>query len=754
MTMFRAKRLLGVSCVFGALFLAMFISGSRILPVHAQSTGCTDQVLTLAQGQLTNTLAYTSTSQFPTETNPANSNHWNLAVSSQWTSGFFPGSLWFMYENTLDNSWMTRATSQTASMLSQDTNASDHDIGFKILGSYGNAYRITRDPSYLSVIQTAAQAMTTLYRPAAGVIESWPNYDSHITVIIDNMMNLELLFFAAQNGGDPSWYDMAVSHAVKTMQNHVRPDGSTFHVVDYNPDGTVYSRFTVQGAGNNTTWSRGQAWAIYGFTMTYRYTHDPRFLATAQSAADYFLNNLPPDFVPYWDFSKCCTAPRDSSAAAIAAAGLLELSTYVASTDQARYRTAALNIQSSLSSPAYLGNPLTTDGILLHGSANVPGGDFDKSLIYGDYYFIQGCYRATSPPPAPTNLTAMRASDSQINLSWAAQSGAIRYSVKRSSTSGGPYTPLAPPPLLTTNSYADTAVDSSSIYYYVVSATNVGGEGPNSAEASSAVINPVPAISSISPTNVPAGAGFTLTVNGANFSSASVVNFGGKAEPTTFLSATQLTAAIPATDVSTGGTPAVTVSNPGGASPAVTFAINDFTLGAPAAITVAPGMSASNSITVTPGNSNGFAGAIAFSVSGLPSNVTAKFNPPSVTPGSSPVSTTLTLSAAAHSATIPVAPLPPGSLRWPFQLYLFAAFLARLLFLQRRCRSKTQIGFAPLLLAIVLSIGSPLSGCGGGSVGGTTSTTTPTPQAITSQLTVTAQSGSDSKATTLSVTVQ
>jgi hypothetical protein len=754
MTMFPTKRLLGISCVFGALFLVMFMRCSTIRPVHAQSTGCTDQALTLAEGQLTNTLAYTSTSQFPTETNPANSNHWNLAASSQWTSGFFPGSLWFMYENTLDNSWMTRATSQTASMLSQDTNASDHDIGFKILGSYGNAYRITRDPSYLSVIQTAAQSMTPLYRPTAGVIESWPNYDSHITVIIDNMMNLELLFFAAQNGGDPSWYDMAVSHATQTMKNHVRPDGSTFHVVDYNPDGSVFSKFTAQGAGANTTWSRGQAWAIYGFTMTYRYTHDPRFLATAQSTADYFLNNLPPDFVPYWDFSKCCTDPRDSSAAAIAAAGLLELSTYVASTDQARYRTAALNIQSSLSSPAYLGNPLTTDGILLHGSANVPVGDFDKSLIYGDYYFIQGCYRAMSPPPAPTNLTAMRASGAQINLSWDAQSGAVRYSVKRSSTSGGPYTPLAPPPLLTTNSYADTVVDSSSIYYYVVSATNVGGEGLNSAEASSAVVNSVPAISSVSPTNIPAGAGFTLTVNGANFSSASVLNFGGKAEPTTFINPTQLTAAIPTTDVSTGGTPAVTVSNPGGVSPAVTLAINDFTLGAPAAITVASGMSASTSVAVTPGNSNGFAGAIAFTVSGLPSNVTATFNPPSVTPGSSPVSTTLTLSAAAHAATIPVAPFPPGSLRWPFQLYLFAAFLAQLLLLRFWRRPKAQVCLASLLLGLLLSIGSALSGCGGGSVGGTTSTTTPTPQAVTSQLTVTAQSGSDSKATTLSVTVQ
>jgi unsaturated chondroitin disaccharide hydrolase len=528
MKMFKAKRLLGASCVLGALLLAMFVRRSTIHPVHAQATGCTDQALTLAEDQLTDTLAYTSTSQFPTETNPANSNHWNLAASSQWTSGFFPGSLWYMYENTLDNSWMTRATPQTASMLSQDTNASDHDIGFKILASYGNAYRITRDPSYMSVIQTAAQAMTTLYRPTAGVIESWPNYDSHITVIIDNMMNLELLFFAAQNGGDPSLYDMAVSHAVKTMHNHVRPDGSTYHVVDYNADGTVFSKFTVQGAGADTTWSRGQAWGIYGFTMTYRYTKDPRFLATAQSLANYFLTNLPTDFVPYWDFSKCCTDPRDTSAAAIAAAGLLELSNYAATqTDKDRYRSAALNIQTSLSSPTYLGDRLATDGILLHGSANVPGGDSNKSLIYGDYYFIQGCHRATSPPPAPTNLTATRVSDTQINLAWNLQSGAIRYSVKRGIAAGGPYTPIAPPPVLTASTYPDTTVDPSTPYYYVVSAINVGGEGPNSSEASAAVMNPAPTISSIAPTNIPAGVGFTLTVDGANFSSASVLNFGG-----------------------------------------------------------------------------------------------------------------------------------------------------------------------------------------------------------------------------------
>jgi unsaturated chondroitin disaccharide hydrolase len=383
------KRLL---CAAFALLCAIALALHFSVPtVDAQSSGCTDQALALAEGQLTDTLAYTNTSQFPVSTNPANANKWNLANSGYWTSGFFPGELWIMYEKNLTDPWFTRAQAQTASMQAQDVNAPDHDIGFKILGTYGNAYRITRDPADMAVIQTAANAMATnLWRPGAGVIESWPNYDSHITVIIDNMMNLELLLLAAQNGGNPAWRDMAVSHALKTIQNHVRADGSTFHVVDYNTDGTVFSQFTSQGASNASTWSRGQAWGLNGFTMVYRYTKsDPSvpvstsssFLATAQHLADYFINHLPPDFVPYWDFSQSGTAPRDSSAAAIAAAGLFELSAYVAPTDSARYRTAALNILSSLSSPAYLGDRLATDGILLHGSANVPGNSgVDTSL--------------------------------------------------------------------------------------------------------------------------------------------------------------------------------------------------------------------------------------------------------------------------------------------------------------------------------------------------------------------------------------
>jgi hypothetical protein len=754
-------------------------------PVDAQSSGCTDQALTFAQSRITNTLTYTSTSQFPSSTNPTSGNTWNLAGSSYWTSGFFPGELWFTYEQTLSDTWLTRAQAQTSSMQAQDVNASDHDIGFKILGSYGNAYRITRDPADMAVIQTAANAMATnLWRPGAGVIESWPNYDSHITVIIDNMMNLELLLFAAQNGGNPAWRDMAVSHASKTMQNHVRADGSTYHVVDYNTDGTVFSKFTVQGFSTESTWSRGQAWGLYGFTMVYRYTKDDpavpaatssQFLATAQHLADYFIANLPPDLVPYWDFSQTGTAPRDSSAAAIAAAGLLELSTYVDATHSATYRNAALNIQSSLSSPAYLGNSTTGDGILLHGTADAPAGDTDKSLIYGDYYFIQGCDRARSVAAAPTNVTATAASSGQINLAWDAQSGPVRYSVKRSSTSGGPYTTIAPPPILTSNSYTDSGLSQGATYFYVVSAINASGESPNSAEVSAPVDNPVPAISSLSPLNVPAGTAFVLTVNGSNFLPTSVVNVGGQPQPTNFVSSTQLTGSITASAAASAGVVAVSVANPmsgGGPSAAVNLTIDDFAISVPStSVTLSSGKSVAISLAVAPSDGNGFPNPILFSISGLPSGVTAAFNPSSLTPGTKTSSTTLTLSSNSQSQAIPLAPKIPQAWRrflqtpgllhaappvWLASWLLAGLTVASFSLIRLRGQQGSDAWRSRFRVAIsaVLLLGlAMLSGCAGGSSSNTT-TSPPSPQAAISHLTVTATSGTDTKTTVLTLTVQ
>jgi unsaturated chondroitin disaccharide hydrolase len=735
-------------------------------PLLCQSAaGCTDAALALAENQLTDTVAYTSTSQFPNETDPTNGNKWNLTDSTQWTSGFFPGWLWFMYEETLSDAWFARAQAQTASMHSQDTNASTHDIGFKMLGSFGNAYRITRDPVDQQTIVTAANAMATqLYRSGAGVFDSWPFFqsDQHITVIIDNMMNLELPFLAAQYSGNQTWYNMAISHALKTMENHVRPDGSTFQVVQYNSDGTVYDKLSTQGAGTNTTWSRGQAWGIYGFTMVYRYTKDSRFLTTAQQLADYFINNLPPDYVPYWDFSQNGTAPRDSSAAAIAAAGLLELTSYVAApSDQSRYRTAALNIQTSLSSPAYLGVRGQTSGILLHGSANVPADDSDKSLIYGDYYFLQSCYRAKTPPAAPTSLSAIATSSNEVNLSWDAEPGAIRYSVKRSSTSGGPYTILAPPPVLTTNSYTDGAVVQGSNYYYVVSASGVAGESPNSPEATATIYNPVPSISSISPTNIAAGTNFTLTVNGGNFLAGSVVNFGGKAEPTGFVSSTQLTASVEAGDLAIGGSPAVTVTNPApsaGPSSAMNFTVDDFAISAPAAASVKAGNSTAVTVTVSPSNANGFANPIALSISGLPSGAAASFSRSSIVPGPSPATTTLTITTAAQSSLLRFLLLPERTALQRCAVFLIIALCTLLSFRISRIRLASRTVAAAAAALLLFDLIGPLSGCGGGKVV-TTSTPSnppspPTPTAQNYSVTITAQSGSDTKSITLTLTVQ
>src|SRR5262249_33937437 len=241
---------------------------------------------------------------------------------------------------------------------------------------------------------------------------------------------------------------------------------------------------TSNGVSVNSMWARGQAFGIYGFAMGYRYTHDPALLAAAQRVADFFIAHQPPDSVPYWDYTQ--TNYKDSSAAAIAAAGLIELSRYVTDvTKQSSYSNAASQIQSFLSNPSfYLGDPAKTDGVLLHGAYYVPGKlDVDNSLIWGDYFFVQGCFRAMAPPPQVIGLTANSVFPNQASLHWQSpQPAAIRYYVNRSSTPGGPYTVIAPPPVLTATTFTDTGLTPGATYYYVVSASSPGGDGPDSAE--------------------------------------------------------------------------------------------------------------------------------------------------------------------------------------------------------------------------------------------------------------------------------
>jgi hypothetical protein len=287
-----------------------------------------------------------------------------------------------MHEYTSDPVFKSAAERWTAGITGQQFNSGTHDVGFMVFNSFGNGNRLFPSEPYKKVILQAAQTLATRFNPTIGCIKSWDNRKWDYPVIIDNMMNLELLFWASDNGGTRDMYDIAVRHAETTMLNHFRPDGSTFHVLGY---------------ADGSCWSRGQAWAMYGFTMSYRYTKDPRFLATAQRAAGYFIDHLPPDHVPYWDFNapNIPNEPRDVSAGAIAASALLELSGFVKDeTVSQRYLRTGVSILESLSVRPYFVEDSNSPGILQHAVGNKPSnGEVDVSLIYGDYYFIEALLR-------------------------------------------------------------------------------------------------------------------------------------------------------------------------------------------------------------------------------------------------------------------------------------------------------------------------------------------------------------------------
>ncbi|HTD92709.1 MAG TPA: glycoside hydrolase family 88 protein, partial [Chitinophagaceae bacterium] len=268
-----------------------------------------------------------------------------LVASRDWTSGFFPGELWFLYEATGEKDWEQQARLFTEKMEREKTNASSHDIGFKIYCSVGNGYRLTNDATYKDIIIQAARTLSTRFNPKVGCIRSWDHHSEvwAYPVIIDNMMNLELLFAATRLSGDSSFYRIAVSHANTTMKNHYRPDNSSYHVVDYDTaTGKVIKKNTHQGYADESAWARGQAWGLYGFTMCYRFTKDKRYLEQAEKIALFMLRHphMPKDLVPYWDYDApgIPNEERDASAAAVLASGLYELSTYKS---QSRYRETA-----------------------------------------------------------------------------------------------------------------------------------------------------------------------------------------------------------------------------------------------------------------------------------------------------------------------------------------------------------------------------------------------------------------------------
>ena len=321
-----------------------------------------------------------------------------------WVSGFFPGSLWLLYEYTGDEQLRTYADEFTRRLEVLKDYKGTHDLGFMIFCSYGNAYRLTGDPYYKSVIEQAAESLASRFNETVGCIRSWntgrkENPELDFMVIIDNMMNLELLFEATKLTGDSTFCRVALSHADRTLKEQFRPDGSCFHVVDYDPqDGTVRSRQTAQGYADSSAWSRGQAWAIYGYTVCYRETGRQIYLDQALKTFNFMKNHphMPADRVPYWDMDApgIPNEPRDASSATVIASALYEISTF--DVPQAEeYRTYADSIMSSLTSPDYTAAP-GTNGLflLMHSVGSIPhNSEIDVPLNYADYYYMEALKR-------------------------------------------------------------------------------------------------------------------------------------------------------------------------------------------------------------------------------------------------------------------------------------------------------------------------------------------------------------------------
>lgn len=325
-----------------------------------------------------------------------------LQPKTDWTAGFFPGTLWYLYTYTGENIWKTRAKKATALMEGEQNNAFDHDIGFKMYSSYGNGYLLTGDKTYRHIIFRSAKTLTSRYSYKTGLIMSWePNEkrDWLFPVIIDNMMNLEILIEAYKISGDITLRQIAVSHADKTMQYHYRGNMSCPHVVDYEPETGAMRKYDWNNGSDDTahsTWSRGQSWGLYGFTMMYRETGDRKYLQHAEKIADFLLThpNMPEDMIPYWDYSAPDRSKmRDTSAASIMASVLMELSTY--STQGKKYFEAGERQLKVLSSPGYLARPGTHKNfILMHATGNfLRNSELDGALSYADYYYMEGLLR-------------------------------------------------------------------------------------------------------------------------------------------------------------------------------------------------------------------------------------------------------------------------------------------------------------------------------------------------------------------------
>ena len=361
-----------------------------------------DSVNQLAANQYLSMAKNLEESRYPKTFYPEN-NKFETSNSGWWTSGFYPGTLLYLYEETGEDSLKIEAERILTDLKREESNTSTHDLGFMMFCSFGNANRIDPKPEYQEILMNSAKSLATRYNDTVKAIRSWDSAswnkagEDDLVVIIDNMMNLELLFWATEHSGDSTYYDIAVNHANTTMENHFREDYSSYHEVIYDEaTGDVKKQITNQGFADDSNWARGQAWGLYGYVVMYRATKDEKYLEMAKNIAEVVLNdpNMPEDKIPFWDFDtdKIPDDLKDSSAAAVMASALLELYEY---TDDAEYFTVAEEMLESLSSPEYLADQDELGGFLLkHGVGNMPNKtEVDVPLTYGDYYFIEALKR-------------------------------------------------------------------------------------------------------------------------------------------------------------------------------------------------------------------------------------------------------------------------------------------------------------------------------------------------------------------------
>ncbi|MEL7587210.1 MAG: glycoside hydrolase family 88 protein [Prolixibacteraceae bacterium] len=322
--------------------------------------------------------------------------------SEWWCSGFFPGTLWYLYEHTGDEEMKDMAALYTARIEKEKFNTGTHDLGFMLYCSFGNGLRLTGNDSYPEVLETGSRSLVTRYDSVVGLIRSWDsNKDKwQYPVIIDNMMNLEMLMWAFKHTGDSVFYRIAVSHADKTIANHFREDNSSYHVVSYDTlTGTPQMKQTHQGASDSSVWSRGQAWGLYGYSMMYRETGKKEYLDQAKKIAGLMIDhpNFPADGIPYWDYlaPQIPDEPRDASAAAVMASALIELSACVGDELKNKYLQVAETQLRTMASPAYLAEPGTNGNfVLMHSVGSKPhNSEVDVPLSYADYYFIEALLR-------------------------------------------------------------------------------------------------------------------------------------------------------------------------------------------------------------------------------------------------------------------------------------------------------------------------------------------------------------------------